>query len=72
MKAVVHNVFFPKMFSQFDKPLHFQEISHIEERIILLPRGSTCNRSRWAAFLADGLPACWPSRGSRGAGARPA
>lgn len=33
MKLSIHNVFFPKMFSQFDKPLHFQDISHIEEHI---------------------------------------
>jgi hypothetical protein len=35
MKLSIHNVFFPKMFSQFDKPLHFQEISHTGEHIIL-------------------------------------
>lgn len=33
MKLSIHNVSFPKVFSQFDKPLHFQDISHIEELI---------------------------------------
>lgn len=54
MKLSIHNVFFPKMFSQFDKPLHFQDISHIEEHINFAdPAG---RRSSLMACLLVGRP----------------
>ena len=39
MNLSTHYVFLPKMCPQIDKPLRFQEISHIEEHITLPPRG---------------------------------